>query len=362
LRGISGLRQDTRDDQPLQFEKLSLRALRARKFNFSTHFSNSFLGLGRPTQFLGFSLSAWGAEKHQVGYYLNSVKIIVNSQYIMKLHPAKFALLLLPLALFTTACGGGTQVGELKDKATQVQETAQKAQNVLEKIGPFKENLLTMKDGATQTLSAVKSGDFATAQTQFGKLQQSWTTIEGDIKTISGDSHKSIQTNIDTIATDLKAPTPDAAKITTDLQALSGNLGNLATGGGGGDAMADSGSSPAAPATTADSGTKPEATTTADSGQSIQSNLIAMKDSLKEAKTAVEASDFSTAKTAFSDARQSWFKFGGSIKQSSPDTYASIDEGVKTVNSGLNAATPTQDTLLSSLQTLSTSLDSVAPN
>jgi hypothetical protein len=301
-------------------------------------------------------------KKIRVGYYFNSVKIIVNSQYIMKLHPAKFALLLLPLALFTTACGGGTQVGELKDKATQVQETAQKAQNVLEKIGPFKENLLTMKDGATQTLSAVKTGDFASAQTQFGKLQQSWTAIEGDIKTISGDSHKSIQTNIDTIATDLKAPTPDAAKLTTDLQALSGNLGNLATGGGG-DAMAETGSSPAAPPTTADSGTKPEATTTAaNSGQSIQSNLIAMKDSLKEAKTAVEASDFATAKTAFSDARQSWFKFGGSIQKSAPDTYTSIDEGVKTVNSGLSAAAPSQDTLLGSLQTLSTLLDSVAPN
>lgn len=263
-------------------------------------------------------------------------------------------LLVVGSILIFTGCGASDKVSELKDKAN-VQDIAGKteqAKNIIANIGPFKDNLLGMKDTVGQTLTAVKSGDFTTAQTEFGKLQTSWSKIEGDIKTISTESHQNIQADINNVASDLQASNPDKTQLTEDLENLTGSLGNLAVGGGGAEL------DPETEANTTD-----VSNDTADSsGQdTVQSNLIAMKDSVAEASSALESDDIASAKTSFSDARQSWFKFGGSVKQSSAETYQTIDEGVKSIHSSLNSEAPSQDTLLTEIGSLSQSLEEVSP-
>lgn len=255
------------------------------------------------------------------------------------------AILLVGSACLMTACGGATdQVGNLQDKASQVQDLtakAGKAKDLLANAGPLKDKVLGMKDDVSQTLTAVKSGDFTTAQANFGTLQQSWTEIEGDIKNISAEGHSKIQTGIDTVSSDLNAENPNGEQIAQNLEGLTGSIGNLVglpSGIGGAD---------------------PDVTSATE--DQIASNLSAMKGSLAETTAAVEAADFGTAKIAFSDARQSWFQFGGSVKQSSAETYQTIDNGVATVNTALNGADPSAETLLSDLGTLSDSLNEVTP-
>ncbi len=265
-------------------------------------------------------------------------------------------VVLMGSACLMTACGATDQVSGLKDKASQVQDLAGqagKAKDLLANAGPLKDKVFGMKDGVSETLTAVKSGDFTTAKQSFGTLQQSWSEIEGDIKNISAEGHSEIQTGIDNVAADLNADNPNGDQIAQNLKGLTSSIGGLtgipdAIGG----AELDNASAEGDDAPTAD---------IAAGDNSVESNLNAMKSSLAEAMTAVESADLGTAKTAFSDARQSWFKFGGSIKQSSAETYQAIDNGVKTVNSTLNSANPSTEALVSDLGTLSESLNEVTP-
>jgi hypothetical protein len=262
--------------------------------------------------------------------------------------------LTLATSLFLASCAGvQEQASQLKEKANQAQNVAQQAQDVASKttsalgnLGNLKETIRPLTDGAAQTLSAVKAGDFTTAQTEFTKLQDGWKGIKDTLKTVSPDATKTISEKITTIATDLRSGSPNVGKLTTELQGLSTALSGLIAGGAPGIATNTS-----SPTQTANSN--------AGSATAIQSNLVAMKDSLAKATTAVESKDFATAKTAFGDARQSWYKFGGSVKQASPDTYQRLEAGVKDVNSGLSKAQPAQNTVLTSLKALSTDLDSV---
>jgi hypothetical protein len=264
--------------------------------------------------------------------------------------------LTLATSLFLASCGGiQEQASQLQDKANQAQNVAQQAQDVASKttsaignLGNLKETIRPLTDGTAQTLSAVKAGNFTAAQTEFTKLQDSWKGLEGTLKTVSPDATKTIGEKITTIATDLKSGSPNAAKLTTELQGLSTAFSSLASGTSG---VAANTSSPTETGT-ANSNTGGSAT-------AIESNLIAMKDELAKATTAVESKDFATAKTAFGTARQTWYKFGGSVKQNSPDTYQRLEAGVKDVNTGLSKAQPVKDSVLTSLKTLSTDLDSV---
>ncbi len=261
--------------------------------------------------------------------------------------------------LVLTGCGAGTTVSELKDKAPDVgaiSEKVDQVKNIATHLGPLTDNISSMKTGVSQTLTAVKSGDFATAQGEFTKLQTSWKEIEGDVKNISSANHQTIQSKIDTVSTQLQASNPDTTNITKELEGLTGSLGTLAIGGGDADLNADANSSK-------DTSTSSSPDTNADASKnSIGSNLSAMQDSLAETKSALESADIAAAKTSFSDARQSWFKFGGSVKQTSAQTYQTIDGGVKTMNQSLNSAAPAPEKLLADLGSLSTSLKDVTPN
>ena len=282
-------------------------------------------------------------------------------------------------ALFVlTGCGSANQVGELKDKAPDLQtitEKANQAKNIAANLGPLTDNLKGMKDGVSQTLTAVRAGDFAIAKEEFGQLQTSWQEIEGDIKNVSAESHQTIQAGIDTVATDFESDTPNTEQLTAELENLTGSLGNLAIGGGGDlQASADASDINASDTSAPDnseidaSGIDASGTNTSDiaentntSSNSLQGNLTAMQASLTETQSAIASADMITAKASFSDARQSWFKFGGSVKQTSADTYQAIDDSVKQINQSLSTENPAPEQLLADLGNLSNSLSDVSP-
>jgi hypothetical protein len=263
---------------------------------------------------------------------MNSIK---NSFLNPKSSMAVAAILLL------SACGAAEQASKLKDNAGNLQKTAEQAQGAIGNLAASKDGLLKMKDGVSQTLASVKSGDFTKAQQEFGSVQETWKGIEPGLKGVSADGSQKVQGNLEAVATELKAEKPDSGKITTDLQGLTASIGGLAVGG----------AELPSPASAAGAGDKPA---------TFQSNLVAMKDALSQTTTAVESSNFTAAKDAFGTARQTWYKFGGSVKQQSADTYQKMDEAVKTVNGAITANEPKKDTLLVDLKALAGDLDSIS--
>lgn len=244
--------------------------------------------------------------------------------------------LIISSLLFLSACGGADQVSQIKDKAGDIQKTAEQAQGAITALASSQAGLMGMKDGVAQTITAVKAGDFTKAQQEFGKIQETWKGLEAGLKGVSAEGTQKVQNQLQTVATGLEATSPDAAKLTTDLQGLTTSIGSLATGGG---ELVASGGAKAA---------------------DFQSNLTAMKDALGQATTAVEASDFAAAKDSFGTAKQTWYKFGGGVKQQSADTYQKLDSGIKTVSTALNTASPQKDAVLGDLKTLSGELDTVS--
>lgn len=263
-------------------------------------------------------------------------------------------LVLLGTVCLLSACG-------VSEQATKVQDTVQN-------LGGTQE-LLGMTKGVTQTLNSVKSGNFDQAKQDFSTVQQNWTEVEGKLKA-SPETLNNIKSNVQTIATDLKASPPDKDKLLGNLQSLSGSVGALAKG-------EDPTQTAAAPEEATEGAAEASATgeseeaaiggaelpqADADAAQDFENNLVAMREALTQTNTAVEASNFSSAKDAFSEARQTWYKFGGSVKEKSADTYQAMDQGVKTVNTALSQPEPTQESILSDLNALSSELDTVAPS
>lgn len=262
------------------------------------------------------------------------MNLIKNNLLNPSLGVATAALLLL------SACGAAEQASQLKDNAGNLQKTAEQAQGAIATLAASKDGLFKMKDGVSQTLASVKSGDFTKAQQDFGTIQETWKGLETGLKTVSADGTKKVQNGLDTVATELKAEKPDSEKIKTDLQALSSSIGGLAVGGAELPAVAEN--------------------TTGDKTATFQTNLVAMKDALSQTTTAVESSNFTAAKDSFGTARQAWFKFGGSVKQQSADTYQKMDDSVKTLNGSINTSAPQKDALLVDLKALVGDLDSVS--
>ncbi|MEO0377482.1 MAG: hypothetical protein AAF329_23345, partial [Cyanobacteria bacterium P01_A01_bin.17] len=210
--------------------------------------------------------------------------------------------------------------------------------------------------------------------TEFVGSRNGETEVEGKLKA-SPETLDNIKSNVQTIATDLKASPPDKDKLLGNLQSLSGSVGALAKG-------EDPAQTASVPGEASEGSTEGEASATGDTvgndetaiggaelpqteaeeAQAFENNLVAMKEALTKTNTAVESSDFSSAKDSFSEARQTWYKFGGSVKEQSADTYQAMDQGVKTVNTALNQAEPAQAGILSDLSSLSSELDTVAPS
>jgi iron uptake system EfeUOB component EfeO/EfeM len=88
-----------------------------------------------------------------------------------------------------------------------------------------------MSSGVTSTLAAVQAGDLSTAQQEFTKLQESWTGLEGTVKTKSVKAYEEINGHMTTLGTLFKSGKPDAnaAQLTSELQALGKSLTTVLT-------------------------------------------------------------------------------------------------------------------------------------
>jgi hypothetical protein len=70
----------------------------------------------------------------------------------------------------------------------------------------------------------VKSGNIATAQQEFTKVQESSINVEGTVKSKSAVTYEQINGRMITLNTLFEAKKPDAVKLTTELQALRQSL------------------------------------------------------------------------------------------------------------------------------------------
>mgnify|MGYP006266942923 CR=1 FL=1 len=111
------------------------------------------------------------------------------------------------------------------DKAQSAADKAtQSASEAVKGAIAFKEGLQGMSTGVSSTITAVNSGDFTAAQQEFSKLQGNWAKVGDTVKTRSAKVYQQVNSHLSAIATLLKEPNPDRAKLVTELQALGKTL------------------------------------------------------------------------------------------------------------------------------------------
>lgn len=114
-----------------------------------------------------------------------------------------------------------TKIDNAKDTVDKATESANRA---VQDVIAVKDGIQAMSAGVSSTLSSVKSGDMATAEQEFTKIQEDWTSLEGTVKNKSGINYAEINGHMTTISTLFKDNKPDATKITTELQGLGQSL------------------------------------------------------------------------------------------------------------------------------------------
>ncbi|MFM7426057.1 MAG: DUF4363 family protein [Elainella sp.] len=106
------------------------------------------------------------------------------------------------------------------------------------------------------------------------------------------------------------------------------------------------------------SGAPATETTGQTAGQTI-GNTSGLKQVVTNTKTAVEAGDFSKAKTEFDQFETAWKPIEDGIKAKSPQGYDAIEANMDKVGNALNSADKTQ--ALASLQSLEQAIATVGP-
>ncbi len=101
----------------------------------------------------------------------------------------------------------------------------------------------------------------------------------------------------------------------------------------------------------------PAATVAAtDKGSTAAAGFTALQRVVGATTTAIESGKFDVAKTEFAKFEASWKTVEDGVKAKAPDTYQAIEDGVESINSGIEKK-QAKDTLISSLQKLSQSID-----
>lgn len=171
----------------------------------------------------------------------------------------RVALAATALGLLTlTACGG--QVEDLSDKAGEVTDAAgDVTSDVTDKAGEVTgdvtdavdgakdkiataadgakgelsdlaglANLPAFKDNATETLNAVKAGDFETAKVELAELKESWGPISEQVKAKAPEAHSTIEEAVGNLSTGLESEAPDQAQLTSTVNNLMAGIQNIA--------------------------------------------------------------------------------------------------------------------------------------
>ena len=127
----------------------------------------------------------------------------------------------------TDAAEKAQDAGEAAKDA--VTETAEKAKDAVTDVLALKDGVTGMKGGVEATITAVQAGDLTKAKEEFGKLQDSWSKIEENVKTQSGDSYQKIEDGMATVKSALSETEPNKDKLVTDLKGLLTSLSSIVT-------------------------------------------------------------------------------------------------------------------------------------
>ena len=77
-------------------------------------------------------------------------------------------------------------------------------------------------------------------------------------------------------------------------------------------------------------------------------------------RTSVEAGDYTKAKTEFAKFEDNWKPVEDSIKVKSGDSYKAIEDSLDTINAEFKGSTPNKDKVLTALQSMETTINSVS--
>lgn len=125
-----------------------------------------------------------------------------------------------------TATEASKTAGEMKDKATgAVAEVGQKAGEMKDKAATAIGTATGMSEltGLVSNMTtAIKAGDFAKAQEEFGKFEGTWAKVEGEVKTKSPQAYAAIQGHAEAVKSALAAQ--DKTQALTTLKQLSASL------------------------------------------------------------------------------------------------------------------------------------------
>ncbi|MBA2750077.1 MAG: DUF4363 domain-containing protein [Tatlockia sp.] len=77
-------------------------------------------------------------------------------------------------------------------------------------------------------------------------------------------------------------------------------------------------------------------------------------------KTSVEAGDYAKAKTEFAKFEDNWKPVENGIKVKSGDSYKAIEDSLDTINAEFKGSTPNKDKVLTALQSMETTINSVS--
>jgi soluble cytochrome b562 len=114
----------------------------------------------------------------------------------------------------------------IKQAQSAADQATKSASEAVKGVINLKQGLQGLATGVSSTLTAVKSGDFTTAQQEFSQLQENWTKIGDTVKTKSDKVYQQINSQVTTVGTLLKQPNPDRTKLVTELQSLGKTLTN----------------------------------------------------------------------------------------------------------------------------------------
>lgn len=119
-----------------------------------------------------------------------------------------------------------TAQSKMDEMKANAEKAKQSAANAVQGAIALKDGVQGMSSGVTSTLAAVQAGDLSRAQQEFTQLQESWTGLEGTVKTKSVKAYAEINGHMTTLATLFKSGKPDAnaAQLTAELQALGKSL------------------------------------------------------------------------------------------------------------------------------------------
>ncbi|WP_013323022.1 hypothetical protein [Gloeothece verrucosa] len=102
----------------------------------------------------------------------------------------------------------------------QANKTAKSASKVVNDVITLKTQLEEMSTQAGNTLSAVHSGDFKTAQQEFAQLQKNWQQIKHPVQKTSPEAYREINSYLVNIDTLLKQPNPNHSELARKLSLL----------------------------------------------------------------------------------------------------------------------------------------------